>query len=126
MKALLFEIDPDTQWVLQQMLEQCDLEVTAVFNPADLLTAVSHTRFDVMLLDRAPGAFKGGPSLCSLVRTMQPGTPIVVTAAWRFTPEEIFPCDAILEKPFSLERLQVTIRTVAKGPSRPATLKSAP
>ena len=116
MKVLLFELDADTRWILQQMLEQCELEVTAVSNPADVLTAVSHTRFDVMVLDRVASAFNAAPSLCSLVRTMQPGTPIVVTAAWRFHPDEVFPCDAILEKPFSLDRLAVTIRIVTGRP----------
>jgi len=120
MKALLFELDGDTRWVIQQMLELSDLEVTAVSDPAEALTAVSRTRFHVVLLDRAPSAFNGAPSLSWMVRTMQPGTPIILTASWKYDPAEILPCDAILEKPFSLERLQVTIHTVTAHPSNRA------
>jgi DNA-binding NtrC family response regulator len=112
MKVLLFERDADVLWIFQQMLEICDLEVTAVGNCDDALTELSRTKFRIVFLDHVEKTFEREPSLSCMVRAMQPGTSVVITSPYRLDAAIVRSFDAVLVKPFSLAQIQAVIRTV--------------
>lgn len=70
--VLVVDGESATRLVMVSRLRESGYEVTAVENGAQALTAVREQRFDVLLLDAAPGSGLGGIELCRRFKQIRP------------------------------------------------------
>ncbi|MGX5816594.1 response regulator [Chitinophaga lutea] len=111
-KVLILDDDQSILEVVSIVLSRRKFDVLAIHDPAQLKTSMDDFRPDLVLMDIALGKYDGR-TLCLEIKHSGDGKqlPVVLFTAQQFTPESITACraDAIIEKPFHLDRLCNTI-----------------
>lgn len=118
--VLVVDGESSSRLVLHSRLRESGYEVTAVENGAQALSALRERRFDLILLDTAPGAGLSGIELCRRLKQVRPSleTPILLLnkTASREEAARAFEagCDAFLTKS-DLPVLEPVLRGFARA-----------
>lgn len=106
---LVVEDDEDVRSVISRMLEAPDCHTLMAANAAEALELASSTHIDLLVVDVVlPGI--SGYRIAGLVRSVEPGLPVVYMSGWSDHPQ--FPApdgEPILSKPFSREELTAAV-----------------
>jgi CheY-like chemotaxis protein len=118
LRILLAEDHPDIQIAVRRLLESSGASIVSAYDGEEARDRALAEPFDLILMDlRMPGL--SGLQATRLLRREGCGTPIVALTADAATVHRaaaaVAGCDAVLGKPFSLDELIATIRTVRSG-----------
>ncbi len=118
-RILLIEDDPETGESILAMLEQCGHQVHWSLNGKEALASLeSVLRVDLVLTDILMPDMDGIETIQHL-RKHLPGLPLVAMTAQRQMPylraATLFGVKGTLQKPFTPEELETTLRAVLQG-----------
>src|SRR6185295_6332908 len=85
-RALIADDQPDVLTALRLLLRTAGYQTEAVSSPAEVLEAIKHSNFDLVLMDlnyaRDTTSGQEGLDLISNIRTLDSNLPVVVLTAW--------------------------------------------
>src|SRR5256885_1717867 len=85
-RALIADDQPDVLAALRLLLRNAGYQIEAVTSPAEVLEAIKHSNFDLVLMDlnyaRDTTSGQEGLDLISNIRALDSALPIVVLTAW--------------------------------------------
>ena len=114
MKILIVDDEPSNRYLLKRIFEREGYDVAEAHHGAGALRQVAETRPDLVVTDLMMPVMGGG----ELIRRLRsdPGTaaiPIVVLSSVRDIGSDL--ADAVLGKPFEVDELIKTVRTLTGG-----------
>jgi DNA-binding response OmpR family regulator len=117
MRVLVVEDEKKTASFIRKSLQAAGCAVDMLHNGDDALTAMTHTSFDVVVLDvMLPG--RDGLSIVRQLRERGTRTPVLLLTARGETSEKVEGLDAgaddYLSKPFAMEELVARVRALGR------------
>lgn len=120
MHILLVEDDHSLRIAMEYHLKKQGYQVVSCPDGDSAMDALSHTAFDIALLDRMlPG--KSGTEIVQALRGQGNHTPVLLITAMDGVADRVFGLDAgaddYLVKPFAMEEMMARIRALSRRPA---------
>jgi CheY-like chemotaxis protein len=114
MRILVVDDTETMRTLLSAFFESLGHEVVTLASGRDVLAELGRGRFDIVFTDVAMPDFSGWQVLRT-VRAAAPGTPVVLVSGYDLGDDRRGERpDAVLEKPFTLERIRQVLDAVAR------------
>ncbi len=115
-RILIVEDEEDVRIVVADMLKQLGYEVATAKNADEALETLRATHFALLLTDVVLPGGMSGPEIAQAARKLQPGLEVIFMSGYpdaeAVSKVSIRPSDTMLSKPFSYNRLSMTLQNV--------------
>jgi len=115
-RILMVDDEVEIRRTYHMLLSLYGYEVTEAMNGAEGLAMFAPDRFDLVITDREMPVMKG-PEMAKRIKQIAPHQPILMITAYSETIGPENPVDAILGKPFGLDELRQTIKSLIAVPT---------
>jgi len=110
-RVLVIDDEPAICRIVAHTLKRHGFEVESVSDPTEVEATLEQGSFDVILLDRSMGGFKGS-ALVPVLRARAPQAKILYFTGEFVEPEEVASVDGVVQKPVNSKQLTETLRRV--------------
>lgn len=114
-RILLVDDDLDMRELVKATLDTNAHEIVEVNNAADAIVLIAYRRFDLVMTDYKMPLINGS-ELAVAIRQLVPSQPILMITGHPNALRPLNPVDAILRKPFSVEKLRATVARILSAP----------